>query len=116
MGGNHSNQGSGVFLMPWDITQSGTEGNVNVPVSSGTASKLILVVSPALGVGQTATLTLRQNGADTALTCTIAASASSCTDLVDSVAFADGDLLSLRYNETGNPNARIKYSILYEAP
>jgi hypothetical protein len=115
MGGNHSNQGSGVFLMPWDITQSGTEGNVNVPVSSGTASKLVFTVSAAL-TGATATITVRQNGSDTALTCTIPDGGSSCTNLVDSVTFADGDLLSLRYNETNNPNVRIKYSILYQAP
>lgn len=116
VGGNHSNPNSGVFLMPWDDTQSGTEGNANVPMSSGTASKLILVGSPALGAGQTATVTVRNNGTDTALTCTIAASTSSCSDLVNSAAFADGDLISLLYSETGNPNVRIKYSILYQAP
>ena len=61
-------------------------------------------------------LTLRKNGAATALTCTIVDGASSCSDLVNSVAFADGDLLSLGYTETNNPNVRIKYSILYQAP
>jgi hypothetical protein len=67
-------------------------------------------------VGSTASLTLRKNGADTALTCTISAGQSSCTNLVSSVTFANGDLLSLRYDETGNPNVRIKYSIVYKAP
>jgi hypothetical protein len=115
IGGNHSNQSTGVFLMPWDITQSGTEGNVNVPVSSGTASKLVFNVSSALS-GATATITVRKNGANTTLTCTIPDGGSSCTDLVNTVAFADGDLLSLSYTETNNPNVRIKYSILYQAP
>jgi hypothetical protein len=32
------------------------------------------------------------------------------------VAFANGDLLSILYSETGNPNTRIKYSIRYAAP
>ena len=41
---------------------------------------------------------------------------SSCTNLASSVTFANGDLLSLRYDETGAPNVRIKYSILYQAP
>ena len=100
--------------MPWD-TQSGTEGNVNVPVSSGTASKLVLTVSSALS-GATATLTVRRNDVDTSLTCTISDGQSSCMDLVNTVTFADGDLLSLSYAETGNPNVRIKYSILYQAP
>ena len=101
--------------MPWDITQSGTEATVNVPVSSGSASKLVFHVSSALS-GATATLTVRKNGVDTALTCQIPDGSSSCTNLGSSVTFADGDLLSLRYDETNNPNVRIKYSILYEAP
>jgi len=104
-----------VFLMPWDITQSGTEGNANVPVSSGVASKLVFAVSVAVG-GATATLTVRKNGADTLLGCTIPDGASSCTDLSDTVTFVDGDLLSLEYEESGNPNVRAKYSILYQAP
>lgn|GEM_PF-4782773 len=59
---------------------------------------------------------MRKNGASTALTCTIAALGSSCTDLVNSVTFADGDLMSILYSESGNPNVRVKYSILYQAP
>ena len=101
--------------MPWDITQSGTESSVDVPVSSGTARKLVFHVSANLS-GATATLTLRKNGTDTSLTCQIPDGSSSCTNLGSSVTFADGDLLSLRYDETGNPNVRIKYSILYQAP
>ena len=101
--------------MPWDITQSGTEASVNVPVSSGTVSKLVLHVSGTLS-GATATLIVRKNGANTSVTCTIPDGASTCMDLVNTVTFADGDLLSLLYNETGNPNVRIKYSILYQAP
>ena len=116
MGGNYSNQNSGSFLMPWDVTSSGTEGNVDVPVSSGTASKMILRLPAALGATETATLTLRKNGADTLLTCTIPGSGTSCSDTTDTVTFADGDLLSIRYNETNAPNARVKYSILYQAP
>jgi hypothetical protein len=102
--------------MPWDITQSTNEDNVNVPVSSGTASKLVFVVSPALTGGDTASLRVRKNGVDTALTCTIVSGQSSCSNLVSTVTFADGDVLSLRYAETGAPNTRIKYSILYQAP
>jgi hypothetical protein len=35
---------------------------------------------------------------------------------VNSDTFADGDLISLRYNESSNINPRIKFSILYQAP
>jgi len=108
--------GNGNFLMPWDLTQSGTEDNQNVPVSSGTASKLVFRLGGALSAGETATLTIRRNGVNTALTCTIASGSATCSNLVDSQVFADGDLLSILYNETGGPNTRVKYSILYQAP
>jgi hypothetical protein len=108
--------GNGNFLMPWDITQSGTEANQNVPVSSGTASKLVMAVSANLGATETATLTIRRNGVNTALTCTIPSGSSTCSNLVSSEAFANGDLLSILYNEVNGPNVRVKYSILYRAP
>ena len=41
---------------------------------------------------------------------------SSCTNLVNSVSFADGDRLSFRYNETGNTNTRTSFTVLYQAP
>jgi hypothetical protein len=100
--------------MPWDTTSSDTESFVDVPVTAGVASKMVFR-SETLTAGQTATLTLRKNGADTALTCTITSSstAATCTDFTHTVTFADGDLLSIRYNETGNPNTRVKYSFQY---
>jgi hypothetical protein len=106
-----------VSYVTWDDNaQSATEGDANLPVSSGTASKLIVATSANLGGGASITLTVRRNGADTTLGCTIIAGQNSCTDLVDSVTFTDGQFLSIRYNETGGPNVRVKYSILYRAP
>jgi hypothetical protein len=99
--------------MPWDITQSSTEGNTDVPMPAGTASKLTLRLSTALSGSQTATLTLRKNGADTAITCTIVASNASCTDYTHTATFVDGDMLSIRYSESSSPSARVKYSFLY---
>jgi hypothetical protein len=115
LGGNYSNTANDNFLSPFNPS-AGTEENTSLPVSSGTASKLIVNVGSALGAGSSVTLTLRQNGADSALTCTVAEGESSCTNLVDSVAFADGDLLSVRHNESGNPNSRVSFTILYQAP
>jgi hypothetical protein len=115
VGGNHTNLNNNQFLMPWDTTDSDTESTVDVPVTSGVASKLLFRLETPLAGGQTATLTLRKNGADTALTCTITSSstAATCTDFTHTVTFADGDMLSTRYNEAGNPNTRVKYSFQY---
>jgi hypothetical protein len=115
LGGNYSNTSDGNFLSPFNPS-AGSEENTNLPVSFGTASKLIVNVGPALGAGSSVTLTVRKNGIDTGLTCTVAAGASSCSDLVDAVAFADGDLMSVRYNEAGNPNSRPSFTIVYQAP
>jgi hypothetical protein len=90
--------------------------HVDVPVSSGTSEKLVLRVSANLAVGTSATLTLRKNHANTALTCTIGAGQSTCTDLAHQIAFGDGDTLSIRYNETGTPNVRVTYSLQYRTP
>jgi len=66
--------------------------------------------------GESVTVTLRKNAVDTALICTVGVGSSSCTNLVNSVSFADGDRLSFRYNETGNTNTRTSFTVLYQAP
>jgi hypothetical protein len=115
LGGNYSNTADGNFLSPFNPS-AGSEENTNIPVSAGTASKMFVNLGAPLTAGQSVSLTLRQNGVDTALTCTVGAGESTCTNVGSSVEFADGDLFSVRYNETGNPNSRIRFSILYQAP
>jgi hypothetical protein len=102
------------FLLPWGTTVTNTESQADLPTSAGTAHALMLVVSPALGVGQSASLTFRRNATDTLLTCTIPAGGSTCSDFVNSVTLADFDSLSLRYDEVGNPNVRVKYSFVFQ--
>jgi hypothetical protein len=115
LGGNYSNTSDGNFLSPFNPS-AGSEENTSLPVSSGSARKLFVNVGTPLDAGASVTLTLRQNGADTALTCTVGEGESTCSNVVDEVAFADGDLLSVRYNEVGNPNSRPRFTILYQAP
>ena len=113
MAGNHPDMASNMFLMPWDITQNATEANEDIPVSAGTASKLVFRVLTAMSASQTATMTLRKNGADTLITCTIPNGGSSCTDFTHTATFVDGDGLSIKYVEVGSPNTRVKYSFQY---
>jgi hypothetical protein len=84
-------------------------------VTAGVASKLVFRLETALTGTQVATWTLRKNGVDTALTCTITSTTpnATCTDFTHTVTFADGDMLTSRYNETGNPNTRVKYSFQF---
>jgi hypothetical protein len=115
LGGNYTNTGDGNFLSPFNPS-AGSEENTNLPVPSGTASKLIVNVGAALGAGNSVTVTLRKNGVDTGISCTVAEGEASCVDMVSLVDFADGDLMSIRYNETGSPNNRPRFSIVYQAP
>jgi hypothetical protein len=75
-----------------------------------------LVGTANLAACTSATLTLRKNHANTALTCTIGAGQSTCTDLAHQIPFGDGDTLSIRYNEAGAPNVRMTHSLQYRTP
>lgn len=116
IGGNYSNTGSNSFLMPWGVTTSGTEANVNVPLPSGTASKLVASLTAAPGAGGSATITIRKNGGNTALSCTVSGTDTTCTDTVNSVTFSDGDLLSILYTEASAATARIRFAFEYNSP
>lgn len=117
IGGNYPNTATNNFLIPWNASTNATEANSNVPMPSGKASKLVVNLTVAPGTGQSATLTLRKNLANTALTCTVSGTSTTCTDTVDSVTFSDGDLLSILYTETGAAAAsRIRFAFEYNSP
>jgi len=116
IGGNYANTGTNSFLMPWSATTSTTEANVNVPLPSGTASKLVVSLTAAPGAGGSATIRIRKNGSTTPLTCTVSGVATTCSDTVNTVTFNNGDLLSILYTETGAAAFRIRFAFEYNSP
>ncbi len=116
IGGNYANTGTNNFLIPWGSTTNATEANANVPLPSGKASKLVVSLTVAPGAGQSATVTIRKNGVNTALTCTVSGTATTCSDLVNSVTFSNGDLLSVLYAEAGAAASRIRFAFEYNSP
>lgn len=69
----------------------------NLP-HAGTVKNLhIRTITNVGGTAQTFIATVRKNGADTAITCTINTGSNTCTDLVNSVSFAQSDLFSVKY-------------------
>lgn len=116
IGGNYPNTATNNFLVPWGATTNATEANANVPLPSGKASKLVVSLTAAPGAGGSAILRIRKNGSNTALTCTVSGTATTCSDLVNSVPFSDGDLLSILYTEVNAAAARIRFSFEYNAP
>jgi hypothetical protein len=116
IGGNYANTSNNNFLMPWGGTTSATEANVNLPLPSGRASKLVVNLTAAPGAGGSATVTIRKNGSNTALSCTVAGTTTTCSDTVNSVTFGAGDLLSVLYTEAGAAASRIRFAFEYDSP
>jgi hypothetical protein len=120
IGGNYPNTTSNNFLMPWGVSVNTTEANVNVPMPSGKASKLVVSLTVAPGANQSVTVTVRKNGVNTALACTITGSVNNtvatCMNTVDSVTFNDGDLLSILYSEAGSLSSRVRFGFQYNSP
>jgi hypothetical protein len=85
-------------------TAATSVSQVQVPVAvAGTVSNMRFNLSTAIAASSSVTYTLNLNGTDTALTCTIAASTSTCSDLTHSFAIVPGDLLALKISFTGSP-------------
>jgi hypothetical protein len=74
-------------------------------------SNLRFNLSTAIAANSSVTYTLNLNGTDTALTCTIAASTSTCSDLTHSFAIVPGDLLALKISSLPRPNASATHSV-----
>lgn len=74
-----------------------TEASVNTPVSAPmTLRNFRVSAGNAPGGAQTYIFTVRKNSADTSITCTISAAATTCSDLVNTATYAAGDLISVR--------------------
>ena len=71
----------------------------------GTVKNMYVFVETAPATGTSWTLTLRRNGADTPVTCTITGNGSlrQCSDTTHSEAYVAGDLISIRISSANGP-------------
>jgi hypothetical protein len=76
------------------VFSSAAEAASPVPISATLSSFRAHAGSAVSGSG--VTLTVMKNGTATAITCTIASGAASCTDSSDSVAFTTSDVIAVR--------------------
>ena len=70
------------------------------PARAITAASLAVRTTVAPGAGNSITVTLRDDGADTALACTIADTATSCSNVAANPAIGAGSALSLAVTAT----------------
>jgi hypothetical protein len=94
----------------WSATESQIQWITPI---AGTIGKLY--VYDSLGSGQSLAITLRKNGADQPLTCTIGASQSTCSDITHTFSVVAGDRLSIKAVSVGSlatQNRRFSASML----
>lgn len=81
---------------------SSAEAQVQQVVSEpGTARAFQIESDTAPGTGKSLVYTLRKNAIDTALTCTISNTATSCSDTTNTADIVAGDLLTIQATDTG---------------
>ena len=97
-GGNPgSNINVGNFTPMFTSGQGSDEADFqDVMTVAGTISQFFVRQGTATGAGRNNVWTLRKNGSVTALTCTVPAAATTCSDTTNSVSFSVGDLISVQ--------------------
>ncbi|MGH2920656.1 MAG: hypothetical protein ACRDKU_01115 [Gaiellaceae bacterium] len=83
------------------VTATESQAETLAPAAGFAASNLAVRVASAPGAGSSLTVTLRANGADTPLTCTIAAADTTCSNTSVSAAIPAGSTLSIQVSSTG---------------
>jgi hypothetical protein len=100
----------GMFVS--DDNESTTETDVQTAMPiGGTLSRLYFRRNSTAA----ATVTVRKNGANTALTCTTNGTLNNCTDLVNSVSYAAGDLISFLIT-TGGSGSPSRVTLQFQSP
>ena len=96
------------FCGPLSSDRQTTEADVRAGMPrAGTASKLYVYIANGVPAGQTVTVALEKNGADSALGCTIPAGSGPgvfACDTSDTVPYAKGDNFSLKYLTSSGTN------------
>lgn len=84
-----------------DVTATEALVETLAPANAFTAENMSVRLTTAPGAGNSVTVTLRANGADTALACTIADLATSCTNTANAATVAAASTIALQVSSTG---------------
>jgi hypothetical protein len=84
-----------------EVTRAEAQVQTLAPTTGFTARNLAVSVSTIPETGSTISVTLRNNGAGTALGCTITGPATSCSNTVSSAEISPGSAIALEISSTG---------------
>jgi hypothetical protein len=102
-GGSHIS--SGDFIGMFTGNSSSTETDVqNVIPTNGTVGNFFGYVTSAPGGSNSWVFTLRINGVNSAVTCTVSGTARTCFDTTHTIAFSQGDLISIQVTTSNHPS------------
>lgn len=91
-----------------NCSPNATEGGGLIPIIEQ-VSQFYVYLDGSAGAGASGksyTVTLRKNQVDTAITCTILETATTCQDTINSITTAPGDILSVKVVPANTPTAR----------
>jgi hypothetical protein len=110
MGNSGGNLPALAFLPPSGTGSTIIEANASgaVPVN-GIASNLVVILANPPGVAENRTVTLRVNGADSALTCTVSGVATICTSAVQFLVTAGDRIDLLQTASVGANNSGLSF-------
>lgn len=117
MGGGGYNTGSATgYHSVHNYFRETTEKFVRAPVPfAGQADKFYVKMSTTPGSGKSYAFTLRQNGSDTSLTCTISDSSTTCSDTSNTVSLSAHDTLTVSVVPTNTPsNAYVGFGMIID--
>ena len=107
------------FCGPFSSDRQTTEADVRAGIPrAGAASKLYVHIANVVPGGQTVTVAVEKNGADSALGCTITSTAGTgvfACDTTHTVSYAKGDNFSLSYKtSSGTNNSLAGWAFAYD--
>jgi hypothetical protein len=101
-GGSHISPGD--FIGLFTGNSSSNEIDVqNIFPTSGTFGNFFAYVNAAPGGTNSWVFTVRKNGANQAVTCTVSGSNQSCSDLTHTTTFAQGDVITIQVTTPNHP-------------
>src|SRR3990167_8213085 len=101
----------------WFTTDATTDGTGKCTVTTdGTVKNLRILLDVSPGSGTSYTFTVRKNGSNASLACSIADTATSCQDSTNSFSVSGGDLLTIESSPSGTPaSVLVKWTTVFDS-